>query len=67
MDELTARLEALLSRYATANGHDNCGGREAWNQFAKELRLLIAEYGPVAVDAALDKIPNGAGRAISIH
>jgi hypothetical protein len=60
MDELTAKLEALLSRYAGAHGQDI-------GEFVKELRLLIAEYGPVAVDEALNKIPDGAGRAISIH
>jgi hypothetical protein len=67
MDELTARLESLLSRYAAVldQGKGDRGGR-AWEQFRNELKLLIAEYGPRAVDAALDKMPVGAG-AISHH
>jgi hypothetical protein len=66
MDELTARLESLLSRYAGAVGQDK-GSDKPWEQFRKELQLLIAEYGAAAVAAALDRIPNGAGGAISLH
>ena len=66
MDELTARLESLLSRYAAALDQDKADHGEAWEQFRNELKLLIAEYGPRAVDAALDKMPVGAG-AISHH
>jgi hypothetical protein len=35
-------------------------------QFRRDLRLLVAEYGPSAVDAALDELPEwsrGAGLA----
>ena len=66
MDELTARLESLLSRYAAALDQDEGDHGKEWEQFRKELKLLIAEYGPRAVDAALDKMPVGAG-AISHH
>jgi hypothetical protein len=50
MDELTARLEWLLSRYWTALDQDKGDPGRAWEQFRKELQLLIAEYGPTAVD-----------------
>jgi hypothetical protein len=66
MDELTARLESLLSRYAGAAGQDKDSGKP-WEQFRKELQLLIAEYGAAAVDAALDRIPDGAGGTPSLH
>jgi hypothetical protein len=66
MDELTARLESLLRRYWAALGQDKGDGGKAWEQFRKELQLLIAEYGPRAVDAALNEIPDGAA-AISLH
>jgi hypothetical protein len=67
MDELTARLESLLSRYRAAldQGKDDSG--EAWELFRKELQLLIAEYGAIAIDAALNDIPDGAAAAISLH
>jgi hypothetical protein len=57
MDELTARLGSLLCRYAGALGQAKGDVGAAWEQFQKELRLLIAEFGPKAVDAALDRIP----------
>jgi hypothetical protein len=66
MDALTARLESLLSRYAAVLDQDKGDRGEAWEQFRNELKLLIAEYGPRAVDAALDKMPVGAG-ATSHH
>jgi hypothetical protein len=50
MDELTARLEWLLSRYSAALDQDKSNRGKAWEQFRKELQLLIAEYGPTAVD-----------------
>jgi hypothetical protein len=61
MDELTARLESLLSRYATALDQDKGDDGKAWEHFRKELQLLRADYGPRAVYAALDKMPDGAG------
>ena len=54
MDELPARLEAILRRYATS--YDQPDDRE---QFRKGLELLVAEYGPQAVTAALDEVPTG--------
>jgi hypothetical protein len=67
MDELTARLEWLLRRYWKALDQDKGDRGRALEQFREELQLLIAEYGPRAVDAALNEIPDGAAAAISLH
>jgi hypothetical protein len=56
MDDLTARLKALLHYYAAAFEQppdDRLGER-----FRRDLQLLITEYGAEAVSAALDEIPD---------
>jgi hypothetical protein len=60
MDELSARLESLLRFYAWADPSDQGDGAVPAQQFSKALQLLVAEFGPRAVDAALDKMPDGA-------
>jgi hypothetical protein len=65
MDDLAARLQSLLRRYAAECGQGNCGW--SWRQFHNDLRTLIAECGPQAVDAALDQIPDEPGPPISLH
>jgi hypothetical protein len=67
MDDLTGRLEALLRLYAAAddNGHRN-GARLA-ERFRRDLRLLVAEYGPKAVDAALEEMPDEAWPSVLLH
>jgi hypothetical protein len=67
MDELIARLEFLLGRYAATLEQDEGDGGKPWEEFRREMRLLIAEYGPEAIDAALNKMPDGAGGAISLQ
>jgi hypothetical protein len=67
MDELIARLESLLGRYAATLDQDEADRGQPWEQFRRELRLLIAEYGPAAVDAALNAMPDGAGATISLQ
>ena len=67
MDELIARLGSLLGRHAATLDQDESNRGQPWEQFRRELELLIAEYGPGAVDAALNEIPDGAGRAISLQ
>jgi hypothetical protein len=67
MDELTARLESLLRHYAGAGPYDRGDGAVLALQFSKDLQLLVAEFGPKAVDAALDKMPDGAWQAGSLH
>jgi hypothetical protein len=56
-----------LSCYAAALDQDKGDSGKPREQFRKELQLLIAEYGPGAVDAALNEIPDGVGAAISLH
>jgi hypothetical protein len=67
MDELIARLESLFGRYAATLDQGRGDDRQAWEQFRKELGWLIAEYGPKAIDAALDEMPDGAGVSHSLH
>ena len=67
MDELIARLESLFGRYAATLDQGRGDDRQAWEQFRKELGWLIAEYGPKAIDAALDEMPDGAGVSPSLH
>jgi hypothetical protein len=67
MDELTARLESLLRFYAGAGLYDQDDGAVLAQQVSKDLQLLVAEFGPKAVDAALDKMPDGAWQASSLH
>jgi hypothetical protein len=67
MTVLAARLEALLRSYAAARHQEKDDGSRSWEQFRTDLQSLIAEYGPNAVDAALDELPDGAGAAISLH
>ena len=67
MDELTARLESLLRFYAGPDRQDQGDGALMAQQFSKDLQLLVAEFGPRAVDAALDKMPDGAWQPGSLH
>jgi thiamine pyrophosphate-dependent acetolactate synthase large subunit-like protein len=55
--KLSDLLQALLRFYAKAFEIDGCEA-ETEERFRKELRLLISEYGPSAVEAALDDIPD---------
>jgi hypothetical protein len=66
MSELIARLEALLRDCSACDEGRHDGGQMA-QQFRRDLRLLVAEYGPSAVDAALDELPDGAGAPASHH
>jgi len=67
MDELTARLESLLRFYAGAGPYDQDDGAQLAQQFSKALQLLVAEFGPNAVDAALDQMPDGAWQPGLLH
>jgi carbon monoxide dehydrogenase subunit G len=67
MDELTARLESLLRLYAGARQQDQGDGTRLEQLFGRDLQLLVAEFGPRAVDAALDKIPDGSWQPGSLH
>jgi hypothetical protein len=67
MDEITARLESLLRFYAGAVSYDQGPGAVLARKLSTDLRLLVAEFGPKAVDAALDKISVGPWQACSLH
>jgi hypothetical protein len=62
MDDLTARLQALMRRYAAS-----CDQPGPYQRFRKELNLLISEYGYQAVDAALDNLPEEPWPSVSLH
>jgi hypothetical protein len=66
MSDLPAHLEVLLRIYAAA-----CRGQledaKSAERFRNGLKLLIADYGYQAVDAALDELPEQALLSTSLH
>jgi hypothetical protein len=66
MDDLPTRLEALFRRYAAALDQGQGEGAQLADQFRKDLRVLVTEYGQPAVDAALDE-PGEAWPSIFLH
>jgi hypothetical protein len=68
MNDLTARLESLLRRLdAAAPGESEGEAARLAEPFRKELQSLVSEYGPEAVNAALDKLPDTACSSVSLH
>jgi hypothetical protein len=69
MSDLTVRLEALFRRYAANyDPHRSAATLSRMvAQFRKDFRLLIAEYGQAAVDAALDELPDAAWPSVYLH
>jgi len=67
MDDLTARLESLFSRYGAAIDRGQGDGSQLAAQFRKDLRMLVAEYGQPAIDAALGDLPDAASPSVSLH
>ena len=69
MDDLTAQLEALLLRHARwLDARSDPGAFEqSMERFRKDMRVLIAEFGQAAVDAALDDMPDEAWPSLSLH
>jgi hypothetical protein len=67
MDDLTARL--LLRIYAAA--YNECHGAVDVDRFGaafrKDIDQLIAEFGQAAVNAALDKLPDGTWPSVAMH
>ena len=58
MDELTARLEALLRRYLTeANRCKGVARDRLGEQYRRDIDQLVTEYGQPAVDAAVSEMP----------
>jgi hypothetical protein len=68
MNELTARLESLLRRlHAVADDESDPAAVRLRAQFCAELQSLVSEYGPEAVYAALDDLPDVASPSVSLH
>jgi hypothetical protein len=67
MSDLTARLEALLRLYAAACDRGELDGARLARRFRQDLHSLVSEYGPKAVDAALDELPDLASPSASLH
>jgi hypothetical protein len=66
MDDLTARLEALLRLYAAAVDHGP-GSAQLTEQFQKDLQLWVTKFGAGVVDAALETLPDEAWPSVSLH
>jgi hypothetical protein len=68
MDDLAARLEILFRRHARALEHREDDGEDVLEQFQKQFRLLISQYGQGAVEDALDCFRAGRDRpSVSLH
>jgi hypothetical protein len=68
MDELAAHLEALIRRHAQALERSDDDGDPIVDQFQKQIRLLIAQYGEDAVEDALNRFCAGPERpSVSLH
>ena len=67
MEDLAARLDSLLRLFAEADAKGPLDRARLVKRFRDDLQLLVAEYGPDAVDAALDKLPDEAWPSISLH
>ena len=68
MDELIARLEVLIRRHAQAWERRDDDGDSVVDQFQKQFRLLIAQYGEDAVEDALNRFCAGPERpSVSLH
>jgi hypothetical protein len=67
MDDLTARLEAILRRYAVACREGQLDDAQLAKRFRVDLQTLIAAYGFDAVEAALDAIPDAASPSAFLH
>jgi hypothetical protein len=63
--DLGDKLDSLLRRCAAAREE---GAGEQWlEHLRKDLRRLIAEYGPNAVDAALDRLEDAQRPSSPLH
>jgi hypothetical protein len=68
MNDLTARLESLLRRLdAGAPDQSDEDAAQLSEQFRTDLQSLVSEYGPEAVNAALDELPDGAAASGYLH
>jgi hypothetical protein len=67
MDDLNARLEALLRRYAAAIDQGQEEIAKLVDEFRTGLRELVAEFGQPAIDAAINELQEEASQSASLH
>jgi hypothetical protein len=67
MDDLSVRLEALLRRYAAAINRGGDDTARLVDEFRASLGALVAEFGQLAIDAALTKIRDEASSSVALH
>jgi hypothetical protein len=67
MDDLTARLDSLLRRYAAIHDEGEGDAAGARARFRKDLKPLVAQYGYRAVITALNKLADNPSQSVSVH
>ena len=70
MDDLTARLEALLHRYLT--DASRCRGVPAaldrlGEQYRRDIDQLVAEFGQPAINAAMNEMSDVSWPSVALH
>jgi imidazolonepropionase-like amidohydrolase len=70
MDDVTARLEALLRRYLTEASR--CRGVPSAldglaEKYRRDIGQLVSEYGQPAVNAAMNEMPDVPWPSVSLH
>jgi hypothetical protein len=68
IDELTARLEALLRRYLTEAS--KCKGvalDRLGEQYRRDIDQLVCKYGQAAVNAAMNAMPVAPWASVALH
>jgi hypothetical protein len=67
MDDVIARLEALLRRYAAAIDQGQVEIAKLEDEYRAGLRELVAEFGQPAIDAAINAFRDEASPSASLH
>jgi hypothetical protein len=69
MTDLTANLDALVSRYAAEWDSEPPTAEldHLSEEFSREMDLLIAQYGQAAVDRAIDAMADAPWPSVSLH
>jgi hypothetical protein len=67
MDDLTASLAALFRHYAAAIDLRPGAVERLCKEFRQDLGLLIAKYGQVAVDRALNGMHDTVWPSVELH
>jgi hypothetical protein len=68
MDELSARLEALLRRYLIEAS--KCQGAELdhlGDEYRRNIDQLVTEYGQTTVNAAMNAMPVVSWPSVALH